>query len=250
MRFSVLIVGFIAAALAGCETGAPTAEGIGFTRASAIGSGGNRVGGRVARAQSGAGHGADRTPAPRFMSGGYRIGASDMLDISVHEVAALSKTVVVSGAGTINFPLIGEIVVAGRTARQVEGQLIKGLGAKYLRNPQVSVMVREYRSQRITVEGAINKPGIFPLRGRITLLQAIAMAQGLNQFANETVVVFRLVNGHRHAARFNIPAVRDGSIRDPHLRGGDLIVAHTSATHKMFNNLLKALPIAGAFALL
>ncbi|MEZ5855394.1 MAG: polysaccharide biosynthesis/export family protein [Hyphomicrobiaceae bacterium] len=72
-----------------------------------------------------------------------------------------SKSVQVANSGTINLPLVGDIVAAGRTARDIERDLSAKLGAKYLRNPQVTVFVKEYNSQRITVEGAVNKPDVF-----------------------------------------------------------------------------------------
>lgn len=181
---------------------------------------------------------------------GYKIGPQDVIEVSVFKVPELSKIVQVSEAGTVGFPLVGEIVVAGRTARDVESELTKELGERYLQNPQVTVFVKEYNSQRFTVEGAVNKPGVFPMQGRVSLLQAVAMAQGLGSVSDDTVIVFRMADGERKAARFDISDIRSGDAEDPYLMAGDVVVAGTSAFKEGFNGLLKALPITGLFALL
>ena len=82
---------------------------------------------------------------------GYKIGAMDVLDISVFQVPELTKSVQVADTGTINLPLLGEVEVAGRTAQQVERDLTTKLGAKYLQNPQVTVFVKEYNSHQVTI---------------------------------------------------------------------------------------------------
>ena len=84
----------------------------------------------------------------------------------------------------MNFPLIGEVDAGGRTAREIEQELRKKLGTKYLQNPQISVFVKDHFSQRITIEGAVKKPGVFPIPGGMTLLQAIAEAQGFDDNAS------------------------------------------------------------------
>ena len=180
----------------------------------------------------------------------YKIGAQDVIEISVFKVPDLSKSIQVSEAGTINLPLVGEILAAGKTAREIERNLTKLLGEKYLQNPQVTVFIKEYNSQRITVEGAVKKPGVFPIRGNLSLLQAVAMAQGLEEISDNTVLIFRGSNGERKAARFDISDIRTGDAPDPQLMAGDVIIAGTSALKKSFNAFLKALPITGIFALL
>jgi polysaccharide export outer membrane protein len=181
----------------------------------------------------------------------YRIGPLDILDISVFKVPELSKIVQVADSGTVNLPLVGELPVADRTVQQVERELASKLGAKYLKNPQVTVLVKEYNSQRITIEGAIKKPGVYPMRARTTLLQTIAMADGLDPNSDSTVVVFRNTeDGQRSAAKFDIADIRKGQADDPMLQGGDLVVVGTSAIKEGFNNFLRVLPVAGLFALL
>jgi len=113
-------------------------------------------------------------------SAAYKIGPQDVLDISVFKAPELARSVQVAESGTINLPLVGEIHAVGKTAQEVERDLAKRLGAKYMQSPQVTVYVKEFNSQRVTVEGAVKKPGIYPLRGKTTLMQTIAMAEGLD----------------------------------------------------------------------
>ena len=181
----------------------------------------------------------------------YKVGPFDVLEVSVFNVPELSKTVQVAGSGTVGLPLVGELPAAGRTAQEIERDLTKRLGAKYLQNPQVTVLVKEYNSQRITLEGAVKKPGVYPIRGELTLLQAVATAGGFGDNADSNVVVFRTTaKGKRSAARFDVEQIRNGSIGDPKLAAGDVVVASSSALKEGFNNVVKALPLLGVFALL
>ncbi|MGE0055216.1 MAG: polysaccharide biosynthesis/export family protein [Hyphomicrobium sp.] len=180
----------------------------------------------------------------------YKIGPLDVLEITVFKVPELSKSTQVADTGTINLPLVGEVPAAGQTAQEIERDLTKKLGSKYLQNPQVTVFVKEYNSQRVTVEGAVKKPGVYPIRGRNSLLQFIATAEGLDPGSDDTVVIFRQTDGKRTAARFDIDAIRSGSAEDPIVQSGDVIVAGSSALKEGFNNFLKLVPVAGVFALL
>jgi polysaccharide biosynthesis/export protein len=180
----------------------------------------------------------------------YKIGAQDVVDVSVFKVPELSKSVQVADIGTINLPLVGEVPVAGKTAQEVERDLTSRLGAKYLQNPQVTVYVKEHNSQSMTVEGAVKKPGVYPIKGKTSLLQSLALAGGLEPNSDSTVVVFRYADGDRTAARFEVDNIRSGQAEDPVLQGGDVVVVGTSAIKETFNNVLKVLPAVGAFALL
>jgi polysaccharide biosynthesis/export protein len=179
----------------------------------------------------------------------YRIGPLDILDISVYQVPDLSKTVQVGDNGTINLPLVGETLAAGKTAEELQRDLAGLLGAKYLQNPQVTVLVKEFNSSRVTVSGAINKPGVYPYRGE-SLLQVVANAGGFKPEANSTVLVLRQTNGKRSAAKFDVDAIEKGRADDPAMQAGDVIVADSSLAKKGLNSILKVLPLAGVFAFL
>jgi polysaccharide export outer membrane protein len=183
-------------------------------------------------------------------SSGYKIGPLDVIEFSVFKVPELTRTVQVSETGTVNLPLVGEVSAAGRTARDVEHELTKTLGAKYLQSPQVSILIKEYNSQRVTVEGAVRRPGVYPIRGKLSLLQVIATAEGLDSASDTTVVIFRQIEGKRLAAKFDVGQIRSGDSADPPIQSGDVIVAPTSAMKGTFDTILKSLPIATVFALL
>ena len=176
---------------------------------------------------------------------GYRIGPLDVLEITVFQVPELSKTVQVAEKGTINLPLVGDIVTLDRTAQDIERDLTARLGAKYLRSPQVSVFVKEFNSQRITVEGAVRKPGVFPMRGRTTLMQAVALSEGIEeQTASGAVTIFRQLHGKREALQFDLSEIRSGQKEDPEVRASDLVVVDVSAGKQAFNNFLRVVPVA------
>ena len=190
---------------------------------------------------------------PTFASpdgGAYKIGPTDVLQIVVFKVPELSQTVQVADTGTVNLPLVGEIPAAGKTAHDVERDLTARLGAQYLKNPQVSVYVKEYNSQRVTITGDVKKPGVYPLTGKTTLLQVVAIAGGFEDSTNWTVLVLRHTNGKRAAAKFDVSQIEEGRAEDPTLQAGDVLVAGSSAFKRGYGAILKALPIAGLFAFL
>ena len=121
----------------------------------------------------------------------YKIGPEDLLDISVFEVEKLNKTVRVSSQGNISLPLLGVLRVKGLTANQLEKELTELLAEKYLRDPQVSVFIKEYHSQRISVMGAVQNPDVFETTGRRTILDMLAMAEGLRADAGNMLFLIR-----------------------------------------------------------
>jgi polysaccharide export outer membrane protein len=106
----------------------------------------------------------------------YKVGAADVIEISIYGQPDLSRTITVLQDGTINFPLIGNINVAGKSAGEI-AELIRSLLEKdYLYNPYVTVMVKEYRSKKVSVLGNVKEPGIYYLEGPTTLLDIISKA--------------------------------------------------------------------------
>jgi polysaccharide export outer membrane protein len=178
----------------------------------------------------------------------YRIGPSDLLSVTVFQTKDLDREVRVDNAGQVSLPLIGAVDAAGRTAHELEADLATRYGARYLQDPQISVFVKEFASQRVTVEGAVGKPGIYPVSTRLTLLQAIALAEGLDDNASErNVIVFRTAQGRRQFARFDLEAIRDGSNDDPEIQGEDVIVVDTSGGKVFLQNLIKLAPFVAVW---
>ncbi len=168
----------------------------------------------------------------------YKIAASDLLEIEVFGVEDLKRTVRVNSAGYITIPLVGMVSVAGLTATEAEALIAIRYGADYLKNPQVSIFIKEFTTQRVTIDGAVNKPGIYPLTGQITLLRALALAGGGGQIANlEDVLLFRAGNnGVREVLRFDVKKIRNGELEDPLLRGDDLVVVNRSGTRELLKD--------------
>ncbi|MCP4118781.1 MAG: polysaccharide export protein [Desulfobacteraceae bacterium] len=157
---------------------------------------------------------------------GYEIGTGDVLDIAVWKDAALTKQVTVLPDGTIHFPLVGEINVLGMTVSQLKQTLEQKI-ERYVPDPVLSVGVLQVNSMLIYVIGKVNKPGRFLLNSNINVLQALAMAGGLNPFAREKQVrIFRENNGVTDQFKFNYDEVREGEKLEQNitLRRGDIIV--------------------------
>ncbi|WP_043796953.1 polysaccharide biosynthesis/export family protein [Arenimonas composti] len=172
----------------------------------------------------------------------YRVGALDLLQISVFQLDAMNREVRVNSSGMISLPLIGAVAAGGKTVPELEQEIARRLSEEFLQNPQVSVFVKEYTSQRITVEGAVNKPGIFPITGRTSLLQAVAMSEGLTPLADPSaVVVFRTIDGQRMAALFDLREIRAGNAEDPQVYGDDIIVIDQSGPRTALKTITESL---------
>jgi polysaccharide biosynthesis/export protein len=180
----------------------------------------------------------------------YRITPLDVLEVSVLGAQDLNRTVQVSSSGNITLPLIKTVRAGGMTPSQLENSIAGKLQVSYMQSPQVSIFVKEFNSQRITVDGAVMKPGIFPFSGQLSLMQAIALSQGVTTVADvSTVLVFRTVNGERSAARFDLKQIRTGQASDPFLKAGDIVMVDESSSKTMFRNIKEALPLLNVFQL-
>ena len=173
------------------------------------------------------------------------IGRGDVLDISVFQVPELSKTLEVRETGTINFPLLGEVAAAGKTPEELQRELTSKLAADYLQNPVVTVFVKESNSQRVTISGAIGKPGIYPIKGPTSVTEIVAEAGGLADESDSTILILREKGGSRVTERYDVSEIQAGRAQDPLVQANDVLVAGTSAIKQTFNTILKALPIAG-----
>ena len=172
------------------------------------------------------------------MAADYRIGPSDLLEIEVLDVENMKRTVRVNAAGTVSLPLIGPVVVAGLTAQQAESNIAERYAEKYLQNPQVSIFIKEFTTERITLDGAVIRPGIYPLTGPITLLRALALAGGFGPIADANEVRLFRINqkGERQVAVFDVDLIRAGKSDDPDIKGGDLIVVQRDANRKILKD--------------
>jgi polysaccharide biosynthesis/export protein len=111
----------------------------------------------------------------------YRIGRDDLIEVNVFEVPELGSITRVGASGNISLPLLGTIEAANHTSHELERLIEQVLKAKYINDPHVTVQVREYASQPVSVIGAVKAPGIYQIKGQKRLLDMLAMAQGLDQ---------------------------------------------------------------------
>lgn len=182
---------------------------------------------------------------------GYRIGPADKLAISVFQVPSLSFETTVDTAGNVQFPLIGSVRAADKTPAELSEELRARLATDYIRNPVVNVSVSGFASQKLTVDGAVTEPGVYEMRGRTTLLQAVAMAKGPSRTARLTnVAVFRTVEGRPMVALFDLAAIRNARAADPVLQRDDVVVVDTSRLAENIQLAIQALPALSVFAYL
>lgn len=176
------------------------------------------------------------------------LGSGDLLRVSVFGVSDLGGDYQIDYDGNIRFPLLGVVPAADKTPSQLADEIEYALGEKYLQDPEVLVSLIEAVGETITVDGSVSKPGIYDLRGQMTLIQAIAMAGGPSDGANpKKVVIFRQVNGQRMAAAFNLKDIREGDAVDPRVYGNDIVVMDGSGTKSRYENLWRVAPIIGLF---
>lgn len=121
----------------------------------------------------------------------YKIGPEDLLEISVFEDEKLNKTVRVSFQGNISLPLLGVLKVKGLTAGELEREIRDLLTEKYFQDPNVSVFIKEYRNQRISIVGAVEKPGVYEVSGQKTVLDLLAISGGLKEDAGQLLFLIR-----------------------------------------------------------
>jgi polysaccharide export outer membrane protein len=175
----------------------------------------------------------------------YFVGPFDKLTIDVFGVEALSnREIQVDAGGRLTFPLIGEVEAQGRTPNEVALAIAERLRGRFIRNPQVSVNLRETFSQLLTVEGEVKEPGVYPVIGNVTLLQAIARAKGTTEFSRlSQVLVFRTVGDRRYAAVYDLRAIRNGNYADPEVYAGDVVAVGESQARRVFRDVLQTAPL-------
>ncbi len=186
---------------------------------------------------------------PQTQARDYRIGPLDTVSVTVYQEPQMSvEAAQVDAAGNVSLPLVGSIPASGLTAGQLSGRIAERLSQRYLRDPQVTVAVTGSVSQRVTVQGEVNQAGVYDIRGRTTLLEALALARGETRVAAlRDVVVFRNVDGQRMGALFDVNSIRRGEATDPEILGNDVVVVGYSQARSFWRDLLQAAPLLGIF---
>lgn len=198
---------------------------------------------------------ADRLPdpttsdtAPRQRA--PRIGAFDKLTVTVFGVPELTTSGSVDASGTFNLPLIGTVPAEGLTSGELASELRQRF-ARYVRDPQVNVVIDQAVSQQVTIDGSVARPGVYQVSGETTLLRAIAISGGLSEDAlKREVLIFRTVEGKRMIARFDMNEIRGARAEDPAVFGNDVIVVGSNSNRSLFKDAIQAAPLLSLFYLI
>lgn len=180
----------------------------------------------------------------------YALRPSDVIGVNVFRETGLSVQNVAIGAdGFVSLPLIGPVSAQGLTTRDLEELVAQRLRQAKIKNPAVNVNIGEYTSHRVTVEGAVQQPGVYSFQPGDRLSSAIALAKGNTRTANlSDIAVFRAFDGEMAIARFDYRQIRQGTMMDPIINPGDRVVVGTSGLSQAWQDVLKVLPAAGLFA--
>lgn len=181
-----------------------------------------------------------RPTSPAALGSDYRIAPNDLIQFDVFGVPDMKREVRVNASGAVSLPLIGPVPLAGLTAQAAEQLIAARYAEKYLQDPQVSLFIKEFTTQRITIEGAVLKPGIFPVTGQLTLLRALALAGGYAQYANlQEIMLYRSgSDGTRQTFTYDLEKVRSGEVMDPEVLSDDVIVVKRSSNRTALRDSL------------
>ena len=179
----------------------------------------------------------------------YVIGGQDVLTIAVYDQAELSGKFTVDPDGTLTFPLLGRVKAGGLTLRGLEEDLKKRLSDGYIRNPQVSVAMETYRSQRIFVMGEVRAPGAYQLTGEMTVIEAIARAGSTTPAAADEAMIVRPKEGQTTGPvlptdsdstviRVNLREIQEGALsKNIQLRDGDTLLVQKARLVYVFGQV-------------
>jgi len=157
---------------------------------------------------------------------GSSLGDGDVIEVLVYDEPSMSKIFKVAPNGTIDFPLVGTVGVEGKEPQEVADVLRARLrDGKILKNPQVSVLVKEVNSKKFAVFGQVQKPGQFPMTEGMTVVQAISLAGGFTPLADRDRVTLNRKVAKDKVVRvvFSVAAMTEGKINDVPLQAGDTI---------------------------
>lgn len=193
--------------------------------------------------------GAPDAPSAAALSSSYRIAPMDTLSIRVFGMPDLTGDYQVDLRGNVSMPLIGDVAALNLTPSELDGLLKRKYGEKYLENPDISVGIKQSAGRNITVDGAVTKGGMFPVIGPMTLMQAIAIAGGVDEeTANpRRVAIFRTINGRRQAAAFDLVSIRRGEMGDPRVYAGDIVIVDGSRIKQTQKQLFQSFPLLSIF---
>lgn len=175
------------------------------------------------------------------------IGPLDTINVDLFGVPDFTRDVQVDASGRIAMPLVGTLDAGGKTAQELSVTIADALRRAYVRDPDVTVNIRESVSQVVTVDGQVAAPGLYPVTNQMTLMRAIASARGLSEFAKiDDVVILRTVDGRKIAGLYNLEAIRRGGYADPQIYANDVILVGDSPQRRLFRDFVSLAPLLAA----
>ena len=175
------------------------------------------------------------------------VGPLDTINVDIFGLPELSRDVQVDASGRVAMPLIGTIDARGKTADELAATIESALRAKHIRDPNVTINIRNSVSQVVTIDGQVVQPGLYPVTNQMTLMRAIASAKGVSEFAKlDDVVVLRTVNNRKMAGLYNVRAIRSGVYDDPSIYANDVIIVGDSPSRRLFRDLISLSPLLSA----
>lgn len=187
-------------------------------------------------------------PASIATENAYKLAPLDVVAVTVFQVPDLSHDYTIDYTGRFTMPLVGSVNAIGLSANELATRIQTRLAERYLRDPSVVVALKESGGRVITVDGSVKEPGVFPAVGPLTLMQAVALARGADSGANpRRVAVFRVVDGKRMAAAFDLVDIRRGKMEDPAVYAGDTIVVDGSRLKDAQAKLFATIPLLPIF---
>ena len=228
-RIRVLSAAFAAAVLSACASAPPVEVGA--------------VASEPVSAMGQDGYSATLGPA-------YKLRPSDVISIAVFREPDFSVESLPIGAdGAIAMPLIGTVTAAGKGTEELARELTWRLDEAGLKYPSVTVNVLDHASHLVTVEGGVEKPGVYPFQPGARLSSALALASGPNRVAKlREVAIFRETPEGLAVAKFDYVEVRRGTMLDPVIKPGDRVVVGISGLSQFWQDFLRAIPAFGIFA--
>ena len=195
-----------------------------------------------------AGFGAPDAPRVAAVDDAYKLAPLDTITVTVFQVPDLTRDYAIDQSGRLTMPLVGRVEAVGLSTGELGTLIATKLNEKYLRNPNVTVALKESASRVVTVDGSVRQPGIYPAVGSLSLIQVVALARGTDDFANpRRVAIFRTIGGKRMAAAFDLTSIRRGEMQDPSIYPGDTVVVDGSGVKKAQRDILQSLPLASIF---
>lgn len=180
----------------------------------------------------------------------YKLHSGDVINVTVFREPDISvESVPIGIDGTFLMPLVGRVRANGLTPAELSNNIEGMLRPGYLKTPSVSVNVMRYESHVVTVDGSVEKPGVYPFRPGARLSTALTLASGPSRVAKlEQIAFFREFPDGVKVAKFDYAAVRGGTMMDPVLEPGDRIVVGTSGLSQFWQDVLKTAPLFAIFS--